>query len=112
MASCEVRRGLVGEMGAGMGGAICCTWRRTHTSVFGEFGIKLGCTFGGVHGDCNGDMIPSRFWGPVVSHVVVEVPPGGCQLQRGVHWLHCQPCKIHHRGHQILRGQRCIVVKT
>jgi hypothetical protein len=27
--------------------------------VFGEFGIMLGCTLGGVHGDCNGDRIRS-----------------------------------------------------
>jgi hypothetical protein len=25
--------------------------------VFGDFGIMLGCTLGGVHGDCNGDRI-------------------------------------------------------
>ncbi len=25
--------------------------------VFGEFGIMLGCTLGGVHGDCDGDRI-------------------------------------------------------
>jgi hypothetical protein len=31
--------------------------------VFGEFGIMLGCTLGGVHGDCNGDRIWSRVSG-------------------------------------------------
>jgi hypothetical protein len=44
--------------------------------VFGEFGIMLGCTLGGVRGDCNGDRIRLHmFWGPAVSHVVVEMPP-------------------------------------
>ncbi len=31
--------------------------------VFGEFGIMLGCTLGGVHGDCNGDRIWLRVLG-------------------------------------------------
>ncbi len=31
--------------------------------VFGEFWIMLGCTLGGVHGDCNGDMIWLRLLG-------------------------------------------------
>ena len=46
-----------------MGGAICCAWRRTRISTFGEFGIKLDCTLGGVHGDCDGAMMPSRVLG-------------------------------------------------
>ncbi len=25
--------------------------------VFGDFGIMLGCTLGGMRGDCNGDRI-------------------------------------------------------
>jgi hypothetical protein len=32
-------------------------------STFGEFGIKLGCTFGGVHGDCDDAMKPLRVLG-------------------------------------------------
>jgi hypothetical protein len=31
--------------------------------VFGEFGIMLGCTLGGVRGDCNGDRIGLRVLG-------------------------------------------------
>jgi hypothetical protein len=31
--------------------------------VFGEFGIMLGCTLGGVGGDCNGDKIWSNVLG-------------------------------------------------
>ncbi len=31
--------------------------------VFGEFGIMLGCTLGGVHGDCDGDRIRLRVLG-------------------------------------------------
>ncbi len=31
--------------------------------VFGNFGIMLGCTLGGVHGDCNGDRIWLRVSG-------------------------------------------------
>ncbi len=31
--------------------------------VFGEFGIMLGCTLGGVRGDCDGDRIRSRVLG-------------------------------------------------
>ena len=36
------------EGGVGMGGAIRRAWRRTRISTFGEFGIKLGFTLGGV----------------------------------------------------------------
>ncbi len=44
--------------------------------------------------------------GPAVSRVVVEMPPalGRCPLQRGVHWLHWLPHKIHCGGHQVLGG--------
>jgi hypothetical protein len=31
--------------------------------VFGEFGIMLGCTLGGVCRDCNGDRIRSHVLG-------------------------------------------------
>ncbi len=31
--------------------------------VFGEFGIMLGCTLGGVSRDCDGDRIRSRVLG-------------------------------------------------
>jgi hypothetical protein len=31
--------------------------------VFGEFGIMLGCTLGGVRGDCDGDRIWLRVSG-------------------------------------------------
>jgi hypothetical protein len=44
--------------------------------------------------------------GLAVSRVVVEVPPalGRCPLQRGVHWLHWWPHKIHRGGHRVLGG--------
>jgi len=32
-------------------------------SVFGEIGIKWGCTLEDVHGECNVDMIPLRVSG-------------------------------------------------
>ena len=32
-------------------------------SIFGEFGFKLGCTIGGVRGDCDGAMKLSRVLG-------------------------------------------------
>ncbi len=43
--------------------------------VFGEFGIMLGCTLGGVHKDCDGDRIWLRVSGPAVNRMVVEMPP-------------------------------------
>ncbi len=52
-----------------MGGAI------PRMLVFGDFGIMLGCTLGGVCGDCNGDRYGCVFWGPAVRRVVVEMPP-------------------------------------
>ncbi len=44
---------MVGKIGVGMGGAIRCALRGMDMLVFGEFGIMLGCTLGGVRGDCN-----------------------------------------------------------
>jgi hypothetical protein len=46
-----------------MGGAICRAQRGTRMLVFGDFGIMLGCTLGGVHGDSNGDRICLRVSG-------------------------------------------------
>ena len=48
---------MVGKIGVGMGGAIRCALRGMDMLVFGEFGIMLGCTLGGVWGDCDGDRI-------------------------------------------------------
>ena len=43
--------------------------------VFGEIGIMLGCTLGGVHGDCDGDRIQLCVSGTSGNCVVVEMPP-------------------------------------
>ncbi len=47
--------------------------------VFGEFGTMLGCTLGGVHGDCDGD----RIWLPCVLGTSGESRGGGDATRLG-----------------------------
>ncbi len=54
-------------MGVGVGGAICCggtsdgiRGASCPNSIVAKSGAKLGCTLGGVRGDCDGDRIWSR----------------------------------------------------
>ena len=70
--------------------------------VFGEFGIMLGCTLGGVRGDCNGDRIrlrASRTGGELRGGRDATCLGEVSAAKRGVHWLRWWPHKIHRGGH-------------
>ena len=64
----------------------------------------LSCTLEGVHGDCDGALIPSRVLGTGGELCGGRGALKGCLLRRGVYWLRWWPHKIYRGGHRVLGG--------